>query len=451
MATITYDSIQVTGVKYKKILSLKIEQCINEHGTAVIKGELDRDTAEEDVARMSVDNLIKITSTAEGQPKCLFCGVIVNTKLNYEDAYATLELTIISTSYLLDIAKNNRSFQNTSLCYGDIFLKMFGNSAQIDMNVTDKSIGKIVMQYNETDWEFIQRVASKFGVVVIVDVISDTPRVTIGLPTKTRKVAIKSITGKVTLENSNNMKIDNSYTVSVGTSYEYGFIGDMFGNEGTIIASETQLVDGILKCIYQYSLEAVSKGYCEKKNTQMAGRMFQGKVEEVKEDKVRVHLMDIDGEFDSDSDYWFPYSTAYSSNDGSGFYCMPAKGDIVRIFFPTENEADAFAASSVNVSPQENPLNKVWKNKDKEILLTPEGIKLSCGDANVFISLDDKAGITMHSDNNINIISPKTIKIASDSNVEIEGKDEILLHTGESFIDILPNGISFGGEQMLIN
>ena len=48
-----------------------------------------------------------------------------------------------------------------------------------------------------------------------------------------------------------------------------------------------------------------------------------------------MHLVDIDSEYDGAGNVWLPYSTAYSSSDGSGFYCMPAEGDQV-VFFSRE-------------------------------------------------------------------------------------------------------------------
>lgn len=452
MATITYDSIQVTGVRYKKILSLKIEQCINEHGTAVIKGELDEATGREDCARLSETSVIQITTTAANQPKILFCGVVRSTALTYENDYLVLEMTLMSTSSLLDIQKRNRSFQNTAISHADVLKKVLGNTGELEVTVSDKAIDHMIVQYNETDWEFILRIASYLQACVVVDVISATPRITIGLPASSNSIDVFTPIGTSMLRVDAFHLGNVASTISAASSYQYGFIGDKYKIGNVITSSNATLVDGLLKCIYQYGPETLCKMTKRITNTQVAGRMVTGKVQEVKEDKVRVHLQGIDGSFDEASNFWFPYSTAYSSSDGSGFYCMPAKDDIVRVFFPSENEADAFAASSVNVSPQENPLYKSWKNgQGKEILLTPEGIRISCHGTNLYIDLNDDTGIHIHSDKNINVTSPKVIKIASDTCVEIEGKDEVLLHSGDSFIDILPDGISFGGKEMLIN
>ncbi|MBR4083880.1 MAG: hypothetical protein IKK33_06305 [Lachnospiraceae bacterium] len=451
MATITYDSIRVNGIKFNKILALEINHCIDEHSTARIKGEVEASIAKEEAARLTDQLFVSIITTAEEQPQYMFCGVVLNAQLGYEDVYCIMEVTLISTSYLLDIARNSRTFQKTGMSYGEMFEQMFGDKAEVEMNVSDTKIGGIVMQYNETDWEFVRRMASRFQAGICPDVRARIPRIIVGVPSAQRQISVLNRTGSTILKSRMNTNDKGSCMVYTGTSYDYAFLGDMFGNEGYIVAVRAELVDGILKCYYQYGSHKVFSVPLTLQNTQVSGRMFRGEVKEVKADKVRVYLLDVDEQFASDSDYWFPYSTAYSSDDGSGFYCMPKEGDIVRIFFPSEKETDAFAASSVNVSPQENPLYKSWRNENKEILLTPDGIVISCETGKIIISLKEENGITISSDQNINITSPRTIKISSDTTVEIEGQHEILLHTGSSYIDILPDKISFGGEEMLIN
>ena len=98
--------------------------------------------------------------------------------------------------------------------------------------------------------------------------------------------------------------------------------------------------------------------------------MYTGIVQAVQKDQVQVHLVDIDSEYDGAGNVWLPYSTAYSSSDGSGFYCMPAEGDQVRVFFPGSDEGKAFAASSVSVNSAPDVTDKQWRGPEgKQILM----------------------------------------------------------------------------------
>lgn len=77
---------------------------------------------------------------------------------------------------------------------------------------------------------------------------------------------------------------------------------------------------------------AVSAGM----NQNCSGKMFTGTVKNVSGSKVQVQFS-FDSEFSGN--HWFEYSTAYSSSDQSGWYCMPEVGDTVRVFSRLEMKA----------------------------------------------------------------------------------------------------------------
>ena len=87
----------------------------------------------------------------------------------------------------------------------------------------------------------------------------------------------------------------------------------------TIKGITAQLVDGILTMTF-----SVLSGNAGKAaggsisslaipplpSNQTAGKMMRGTVKKVLRDKVQVHLIDIDPEYDGGGTWWFPYSTA---------------------------------------------------------------------------------------------------------------------------------------------
>lgn len=181
--------------------------------------------------------------------------------------------------------------------------------------------------------------------------------------------------------------------------------------------------------------------------------MYTGQVQGVKKDMVQVHLVDIDKEYDGGGDVWLPYSTAYSSGDGSGFYCMPAEGDMVRVFFPGSDEGRAFAASSVCVSPGANVTDKQWRGPNgKQILLTEDGIYITTNadDSKIFIDLTDDEGIMISSNKNINICAKNNLSLISNNAISMTAQNDILISTAESYIDINPEGIEVGAENIVI-
>lgn len=464
MEVITYQNIKVDGIPLKRILALTIDHSSNNHATATVLCEVDYEEGKDCISRMDETTGIAISTTAEGQPSKLFCGIVSNAKLESEGDYTTMYVELVSSSALLDIQKNKKSFQNTGKTYEQILNDALGGSGTINFAVSDKAIGNLIMQYNETNWEFTKRMAAVFNAPVIASIISKKPYLTIGLPPANRTVTIDSTKKTVAVNglkfnsmSQNNLisGVNQADTAASGsTSYSYAFIGDNLSMNGVtqrISSVSAVLVDGILTMSYTCAKES---GFAQPvtKNVQASGKMFKGTVKAVQLDKVQVHLVDVDSSYDGGGTHWFPYSTLYSSQDGSGFYCMPEVGDTVRVFFPSNNEGDAFAASSVNVSPLDNVKHKKWRvPKGKEILMTEEGLYITCKENKIFINLVDEDGISIYSEKDINILSTANINIQSNKELIMHAQNNMFIGTGESSIDITKEKIALSSENVVIN
>jgi hypothetical protein len=98
---------------------------------------------------------------------------------------------------------------------------------------------------------------------------------------------------------------------------------------------------------HKYVLAGKKSEYKKKVyNSKIIGASIQGKVMDIVRDEVKVKL-DCDQEWSKGTAYLFPYSTMYASDDQTGWYCMPEKGDDVRIYFPGAKEAEGIALSTV--------------------------------------------------------------------------------------------------------
>lgn len=479
MAVITYKTIKVDGIPYQKIRSLTIHHELNNHATAYVVGEVDYNEGKDCISRMDETTGIMISTSSEGQPEKLFCGIVSNARLEQETGYSVLYAELVSASALLDLEKNKKSFQNTGKTYEQIINDALAGSGTINFQVSDKAIGNLIMQYNETNWEFIKRIASVFNAPVVPSIHTKKPYVTIGMPAANRTVTIEGDKQSVSVgcfdfKRSANSKGATGGQGSAGSgaySYGYAYIGDklsMGGATQTIIGVDAVLEDGIL--INRYSCQSGKGGSSQGAgasassggagggngatggNAQASGKMFTGKVQAVQADKVQVHLVDVDASYDGGGTHWFPYSTLYSSQDQSGFYCMPEVGDTVRVFFPSSSEGEAFAASSVNVSPLDNVKHKKWRTPGgKEILMTEEGLYITCKENAIYINLEDENGISIYSDKDINILSTANIRIDSKKELTMHAENNMYIGTGESSIEMTKDKISLSGENVVIN
>ena len=156
---------------------------------------------------------------------------------------------------------------------------------------------------------------------------------------------------------------------------------------------------------HQYTL-TTKKGLSQNTlyNNQLIGLSLQGKVIDVSRDNVRVHLEIDDGQ-NKDESWWFHYSSVYTAEGNSGWYCMPELNDHVRIYFSDNKEENGMAISSVRKNSRaggnnkvDNPDVKCFRTKSgKELMFSPEEILITASDGDVFIRLSESDGIEIYS------------------------------------------------------
>lgn len=466
MEVISYANISISGFPFQKIISLTIRHSPNEHGTAEIVGEIDPGEAQSIVKRADEKMQVTITTTAEGQPGKLFCGCVKNLSMQQENTYSRISLELFTTSRRIDIAKKNKTYQNTAKTYGQIISDDISDTADLHLMVSDKAIGQLIMKYNETDWEFCKRMAAQLNAPLIADIYSARPQIYIGMPPASRTVTMESVSYSYGSDVGNYAKASGAMAEDFAgeqvESEQYAYIGDqisMNGRSEYIKSVYAYLVDGIMHIRYGLmAATSVSAGgsvagiAAPAVSSQASGKMMKGKVQAVKGDKVQVHLTDIDKSYDGGGNWWFPFSTAYSSSDGSGWYCMPEIGDEVRVFFPSGNEGEAFAASSVCANPPTDPKHKSWKAPGgKEILLTDEGLYIIGKSGKVYINLTDEKGVEIHCDKDISISSDAKISIDAADEIHVVAANEITIGTAEAYLDLTQNTATLAASEVLIN
>lgn len=470
MEAITYSNISVTGFPFTKLLNVKIQHLPNEHAVAEIVGELEADQAQYYTNRVDETTMVTVSTTAEGQKEKLFCGYVSKLELQQVTEYNTVCLQLESTSCLTDINKINKTYQDTNKTYGQIISNNFGSTADLHMIVSDRAIGALIMQYNETDWEFAKRMASQLGAPLITNLSSSRSQIYMGLPPSSKTVTLDSSSytygSNIGIMVRTNGSLAEDFSSGQVQSYEYAYLGDQVIFNGTlsyIQSVRAVLIDGVMEMTYGLLSTGVAAGASSGKrlagiavprtqNTHASGKMMKGVVKQVRGDQVQVFLNSVDSSYDDSGNWWFPYSTAYSSSDGSGWYCMPEVGDEVMVFFPSGSEGQAFAASSVCSSPPANPRNKSWKAPGgKEILLTDEGMYIIAKSGKIFINLTDEKGVEIHSDKDINISSEANIRITSCSEVHVVAENQIVVGTEDAYLELSEGNATLAASQVLIN
>ena len=165
---------------------------------------------------------------------------------------------------------------------------------------------------------------------------------------------------------------------------------------------------------------------------------------------VKVSL-DIDSNNTDSGERWFAYSTVYSSEDGTGWYCMPEIGDSIRLYFPNNVEKNAFVISSVNgessnASKRSDPsIKSIGTKYGKEIVLKEDAVEI-IGNGNLLMKLTDDGGIEVISNKKIILDAKESIAINGGKAISIEGKKGVDLLQSKANLKIKDDVVMKGGK-----
>ena len=222
----------------------------------------------------------------------------------------------------------------------------------------------------------------------------------------------------------------------------------MQGKQLYVFEIHSTLTGGEL--VHHYSLKTQNGFKTVKQyNEKIIGASLAANIIGVSRDMVQVRVLEDENKQNSGA-VWIPYSTVYSSPDGTGFYAMPEEGDEVRLYCPNEKEHVAYAISAVHLrasGARENPDYKSIKNKyGKEVLLTPGSI-LVTNNNGMSIELLDDEGIKIISDKAVSIKTTENMEISSEtSSIELKAPESIALNQGGSKIRLENNVIVEGAQ-----
>lgn len=181
---IGFENISVTSpYRIKVVQDIQMEWKPNEHGRLFIRGLVDDQDQVNAVLKASTDDQVQVF---DGETK-IFSGLIANVQTKHHNGIYSIELEAISGTSRLDAQKRRRSFQNKNMTYGELVksvLKAYAGYDVIQLVGENEPIGEPIIQYDETDWEFLKRMASHLQSVVFSDIYEAKPRMYIGVPNR---------------------------------------------------------------------------------------------------------------------------------------------------------------------------------------------------------------------------------------------------------------------------
>lgn len=162
---VAYDNLRVSPYNLTYIKEMSIENSINNHATLRLTGIVDDEYKDSYVIKTDEQTNIQIYYEKEDETYPIFNGYVTNIKItNIENVYS-LSLEAKSLTYSMDLNKVKRDFQDISMTTHELIdsvMKSY-NDAVYTINIPNEPIGKYILQYNETDWEFLKRIASFYN------------------------------------------------------------------------------------------------------------------------------------------------------------------------------------------------------------------------------------------------------------------------------------------------
>jgi len=442
MGAIDIGKMTIKPFNFYEIKEIEIEKKLNDHSVMFVKGIV------KDVEGFSpVDTMTRGTSVqCINNGKVYFIGILQSVKIiktSGDQHY--LEIHAISNTILLDTVKHKRSFQNNGQSFQEIVESVISeNSGKVTYHADVMNVEHIILQYNETDWEFVKRLASHTQ-DVLIPITDETPAFHFGVSDESggtlntrsySKYKDFNILRKMSDE-LEPLTEEDIMLCSVETDTLICDLGEKLivnGEELYVCHISITINEKSASLRVNYTLGS-KKSISDPKyyNKATTGLVLNGEVLDLKGDTLQLkfyvydkHHSDVKVYIDDDqstgNEHFFKYATGYSAENHTGWYVMPEVGDVVQLFFPNEDERSAYAISSIRqdgMERTEDHLQKFLRTPfGKEIKFDQNKILITAKDSTTFIRITESSGIE--------IMTPDPIRVTSkDSTIDVTAGSDI--------------------------
>ena len=442
------------------IEDIKITISLNDHASLYIKLLTAEGKIQEYVNR-NIENE-KVTVYKENGQK-LFVGKLKKFEMSFEGGVEAMEIYCTSYTKDFDIKKNSRAFYNLTLPYSSLInkvLESYPKKGFIDNATGGALIGNFVLQYEETDWEFIKRMATRFNAVLLPDVTVEYGRFYFGIHSIGSGRVINSDEYEIfkdidQYKKKESLGIEDNFLQEY-TKWDIVYEGDLNLGEKVTFNNVCCIVSKIriekykeeIKNVYTLSLErGVRTTY--KTNHKIFGMSLPATVKEVQGNTMKVTFNDVENN-GGGSEKYFTFAI-----ESSSWYCMPESGSEVHIYMPTNDEKDAIAVHAIRktgdgakyASKTQDPSVKSFSHTaGSEMKLTP-------GEMNFSSDAGGASSINLSQSGEVNLsASSVSLNAASDvilsgGIVDISAKENVTISRSGSKIELSDN-LNLGGTKV---
>ena len=364
-----------------------LNENINEHQKLEVQLEMDdeqRKSLEKIIEKENVEIEIELSGMNQNVKKKIFCGMVDYFEiLDYGSYGCRILIRAFSKSIIFDRKneKKYRVFQDVNLMFSDIINEINKDYTEKKLeikysDIAKKQIGTLVVQFDETDWEFLVRLASqlKTGLFVVEQGIILFGMVEMGEIKKENRYFsdyslvrdYKNLYYKVQSNKVINLGNTISISENIGKNKNNSENSDENKRSFSVLKTKIFLKNFVLKSEFLAS-DMGTYHVFKKYNKKIRGCRIEANVERVFEDggiaKMEVKFSEglkriVQERNDSESndraydDYGLKriplsYQTFYSQTN-TGFFCTPEVNDTVEVYFPNKDERFAKVSWAIN-------------------------------------------------------------------------------------------------------
>ena len=378
----------------------------------------------------------------------LFSGYPEKVEIKEERGYRIADIQAVSGTILLDQKKSNRVFQKKAQTYMGIANTITADTehSACILPGSDMQTGGTLIQYQETDWNFLKRMASQLGLPLVPDISYYYPRFYLGLPEGEKKELGEILSCDMCFDGryyavSGKCLVDREdficYDVVTRTSLSLGDRVTYEGRELLVSRKKTELAGG--EVIFTYRLAGNSYTWVPwEDNPDYTGMSFVGSIVGTQGEQVEV-AFDIDKTAAGGNRYGFAPAT------GNLMYCMPQKGTKTSLYIGNGDEAQGIATGCIRTNGSTcegtgSPEKKSFRSEHgKGMDLYPQRMGLDGGETGK-ITFEDETGTTIESNGGLVLMAKEGIRLESMTGIAMQGMSDIMALYSEGASSLCVNG-----------
>ena len=378
----------------------------------------------------------------------LFSGYPEKVEIKEERGYRIADIQAVSGTILLDQKKSNRVFQKKVQTYMGIASAVTADTDHCACILpgSDMRTGGTLIQYQETDWRFLKRMASQLGLPLVPDTSYYYPRFYLGLPEGEKRELGEIISCDLCFDGryyavSGKCLVDREdficYDVVTRTSLSLGDRVTYEGRELLVSRKKTELAGG--EVIFTYRLAGNSYAWVPwEDNPDYTGMSFVGSIVGTQGEQVEV-AFDIDKTAAGGNRYGFAPAT------GNLMYCMPQKGTKTALYIGNGDEAQGIATGCIRTNGSTcegtgSPEKKSFRSEHgKGMDLYPQRMGLDGGETGK-ITFEDETGTTIESNGGLVLMAKEGIRLESMTGIAMQGMSDIMALYAEGASSLCVNG-----------